>query len=323
VSRFADLIAGGTVVIALLAIHHGARPDLGRTAEGFDGPRAFTDLERLVALGPRPPGSQSLERAREYITAQLAKASVEVRHDPFTASTPIGRIPMVNIVGVLPGTSSNVVIIAGHYDTAHLKGMAFVGANDGGSSAAELLELARVLSRRKHLFTYWLVFFDGEEALEQWSQTDSLYGSRHLAEELATNGRLAEVRALILVDMVAGRQLHILEESNSTPWLREIVLKKARQLGYAHSFDGGQFPVEDDHVPFVEKGVAAVDIIDLTPFKTYHHTAQDTVDKCSAQSLAIVGRVVLATLGDLEGKVGTRPARKTQKEREVNVEASG
>ena len=161
-----------------------------------------------------------------------------------------------------------------------------------------------MLSRRKHLFTYWLVFFDGEEALKQWSQTDSLYGSRHLAEELATDGRLAEVRALILVDMVAGLQLHILEESNSTPWLRDIVIKKARQLGYASSFDGRQFPVEDDHVPFVEKGVAAVDIIDLTPFKTYHHTAQDTVDKCSAQSLAIVGRVVLATLEDIEGQLG-------------------
>jgi Zn-dependent M28 family amino/carboxypeptidase len=211
---------------------------------------------------------------------------------------------MVNIVGVLPGTSSNVVIVAGHYDTARLKGMPFVGANDGGSSAAELLELARVLSRRQHVLTYWLIFFDGEEALEQWSPTDSLYGSRHLADELATDGRLAEVRALILVDMVAGRQLHILEESNSTQWLREMVLKKARQLGYASSFDGGQFPVQDDHLPFVEKGVAAVDIIDLTPFKTYHHTAQDTADKCSPASLAIVGRVVLATLGDLAGQFG-------------------
>jgi Zn-dependent M28 family amino/carboxypeptidase len=211
---------------------------------------------------------------------------------------------MVNIEGVLPGTSSNVVIIAGHYDTARLKNMAFVGANDGGSSAAGLLELARVLSRRSHVLTYWLVFFDGEEALEQWSQTDSLYGSRHLAEEVATDGRLAEVRALILVDMVAGRQLHILEESNSTPWLREFVLKKARQLGYVSSFDGGQFPVEDDHVPFVEKGVAAMDVIDLTPFKTYHHTAQDTLDKCSPESLGIVGRVVLATLEELEGRFG-------------------
>ncbi len=112
------------------------------------------------------------------------------------------------------------------------------------------------------------------------------------------------MRALILVDMVAGRQLHILEESNSTPWLSKIVFSKARQLGYASSFDGGQFAVEDDHLPFVERGVAAVDIIDLTPFKTYHHTAQDTLDKCSAQSLAIVGRVVLVTLEELERKSG-------------------
>jgi Zn-dependent M28 family amino/carboxypeptidase len=211
---------------------------------------------------------------------------------------------MVNIVGVLSGTSSNVVIVAGHYDTARLKGMAFVGANDGGSSAAELLGLARVLCRRSHVLTYWLVFFDGEEALERWSQTDSLYGSRHLAEELATDGRLAKVRALILVDMVAGQRLHILKESNSTPWLRESLFRKARQLGYASSFDGGQFPVEDDHVPFVEKGVAAVDVIDLTPFKTYHHTAEDTLEKCSPESLAIVGRVVLAILEDLEGRFG-------------------
>jgi len=278
VSRLAGLIAVGTVVIALVVIHHAARTNLGRTAEGFDGARAFKDLEQLVALGPRPPGSPALEQAREYITAQLGTVGAEVQRDRFIASTPVGPIPMVNIVGLLSGTSSDVVIVAGHYDTARLKRMAFVGANDGGSSAAELLELTRVLSKRKHLFRYWLVFFDGEEALEQWSRTDSLYGSRHLAEELVTNGRLAEVRALILVDMVAGRQLHILEESNSTPWLREIVLKKARQLGYVSSFDGGQFPVEDDHVPFVEKGVAVVDIIDLTPFRTYHHTAQDALD---------------------------------------------
>jgi Zn-dependent M28 family amino/carboxypeptidase len=304
VSRVAGLIAASAVVIVLVAIHQGARLDVGRTAEGFDGARAFKDLERLVAVGPRPPDSQAIERAREYITAQLGTAGVEVQRDPFIAMTPVGSIPMVNIVGVLSGTSSNLVIVAGHYDTARLKGIAFVGANDGGSSAAELLELARVLSRRRHVLTYWLVFFDGEEALEQWSQTDSLYGSRHLAEELATNGRLAELQALVLVDMVAGRQLHILEESSSTKWLRQIVLKKARELGYASSFDGGQFPVEDDHLPFGEKGVAAVDIIDLTPFKTYHHTAQDTPDKCSPASLAIVGRVVLATLEELERRFG-------------------
>jgi glutaminyl-peptide cyclotransferase len=304
VSRFAGLIAVAAVVIALVAVHHAARTDLGRTAEDFDGALAFKDLKQLVALGPRPPRSSALEQAREYITAQLGRAGAEVQRDRFIASTPVGPIPMVNIVGILRGTSSNVVIVAGHYDTARLKDVAFVGANDGGSSAAELLELARVLSRRSHVLTYSLVFFDGEEALEHWSQTDSLYGSRRLAEELAADGRLAEVRALILVDMVAGRQLHILEESNSTPWLREITLKKARQLGYANSFDGGQFPVEDDHLPFLKQGVAAVDIIDLTPFRTYHHTAQDALDKCSPASLAIVGRVVLATIEELERTFG-------------------
>jgi Zn-dependent M28 family amino/carboxypeptidase len=311
------------VVIALVVTHYRARTDLARSAAGFDGARAFKDLEELVALGPRPPGSPALERAREYITAQLGTAGVEVQRDPFTAGTPVGPLPMVNIMGVLSGKSSNVVMVAGHYDTARLKGIAFVGANDSGSSTAELLELARVLSRRRHILTYWLVFFDGEEALEQWSHTDSLYGSRHLAAELLADGRLAEMRALILVDMVAGRQLHILEESNSTPWLRDIVIKKARQLGYASSFDGGQFPVEDDHLPFTKEGVAAVDIIDLTPFKTYHHTAQDTLDKCSPASLAIVGRVVLASLEELEGKFGrTAQACNSHKEREVDVETS-
>ena len=303
-NRFGAFIVGGALAIALVVTHYRARTDLARAVESFDGARAFKDLEQLVALGPRPPGSPAIERAREYITARLGTTAAEVQRDPFTATTPVGRIPMVNIVGVLSGTSSNVVIVAGHYDTARVKGISFVGANDGGSSAAELLELGRALSRRRHVLTCWLVFFDGEEALEQWSHTDSLYGSRHLAEELATDGRLAEVRALILVDMVAGLQLHILEKSNSTPWLRDIVIKKARQLGYASSFDGGQFPVEDDHLPFAQKGVAAVDIIDLAPFKTYHHTAQDTLDKCSPESLAIVGRVVLAPLEELEGKFG-------------------
>jgi len=190
VSRFAGLIAGGTMVIALVAIHHAARTNLGRTAEGFDGARAFKGLEQFVVLGPRPPGSEAIERAREYIGAQLTGAGAEVQRDRFIASTPVGPIRMVNIVGVLCGTSSNVVIVAGHYDTARLKGMTFVGANDGGSSAAELLELARVLSRRSHVLTYWLVFFDGEEAIDHWSASDSLYGSRHFLEALRGSGKL-------------------------------------------------------------------------------------------------------------------------------------
>jgi Zn-dependent M28 family amino/carboxypeptidase len=144
------------------------------------------------------------------------------------------------------------------------------------------------------------VFFDGEEALKQWSASDSLYGSRHLAEKLASDGKLSQIKAMILVDMVADRHLNILRESNSTAWLSDLVFRSARTLDYAESFSGGMFPVEDDHLPFLAKGIPSVDIIDLTPFGSYHHTAQDSIDKCSPESLALVGRVVLATLAELE-----------------------
>ena len=220
--------------------------------------------------------------------------------DSFVSTTPVGDIPMTNVIGVLHGESPTVVILAGHYDTARLDGVRFVGANDGGSSAAFLLEMARVLSSRNNRFTYWLVFFDGEEALKHWSATDSLYGSRHLAEKLSSEGRLYQIKAFILVDMIADRHLNILRESNSTGWLSDVVFKNARQLGYGASFGGGAFPVEDDHLPFVARGVPAVDIIDLTPFESYHDSAQDSIDKCDPHSLAVVGRVVLATLADLE-----------------------
>jgi Zn-dependent M28 family amino/carboxypeptidase len=272
---------------------------------GFDGARAFKDLERLAAVGPRPPGSPAIERARDYITARLAAAGAEVRHDPFTASTPDGPIPMTNIVGVLPGRSARVVIIAGHYDTAWIKGIELVGANDGGSSAAELLELARVLSIRSPLFTYWLVFFDGEEAIERWSTSDSLYGSRHFVETLLGSGKLGDVQAMLLLDMVGGRDPQFRPEANSTPWLRDVVFKGADRLDYRNAFpSGGALPVEDDHLPFLAAGVPAVDIIDFAPFlRGYHHTAEDTIDRCSPDTLAMVGRVVLATLAELERRL--------------------
>ena len=304
-SRFAGLIAGGTMVIALVAIHHAARTNLGRTAEGFDGARAFKGLEQFVVLGPRPPGSEAIERAREYIGAQLTGAGAEVQRDRFIASTPVGPIRMVNIVGVLCGTSSNVVIVAGHYDTARLKGMTFVGANDGGSSAAELLELARVLSRRSHVLTYWLVFFDGEEAIDHWSASDSLYGSRHFVEALRGSGKLREVQAVILLDMFGGHDPQFRPEANSTPWLRDVVFTSADRLDYRNAFpSGGALPVDDDHQPFLAAGVPAVDMIDFAPFlRGYHHTAEDTIDRCSPDTLAMIGRVVLATLGELERRM--------------------
>ena len=291
------LFVGAAVVAGWFAWHRLYAVAMWRS---FDGARAFEDLQNVVHFGPRPPGSPALEKTRQYISVQMEVDGLEVWHDNFTAVTPAGDIPMTNVIGIVPGESPSVVVVAGHYDTARLEGMPFVGANDGGSSTALLLELGRVLAQRKNRLTYWLVYFDGEEAFRQWSATDSLYGSRHMAEQLAADGRLKKIRALILVDMVGDRHLDILRESNSTPWLQALVFGSARQLGYATSFSGGTYPVEDDHVPFLKRGVAAVDIIDLTPFHTYHHTEADAIDKCSPQSLQLVGRVVLATIYKLE-----------------------
>jgi glutaminyl-peptide cyclotransferase len=268
----------------------------------FSGGRAFESLKRLVAFGPRPPGSPALAQSRSWIIQQLKKSGAQVEEDSFTAVTPIGNLPMTNIIAKFPGRGPKVVIVAGHYDTKREEGFRFVGANDGGSSAAFLLELARVLGARENALTYWLVFFDGEEALEEWSATDSLYGSRHLVQKLASSGELARIQAMLLVDMVADADLDIRRDENSTPWLMATVFSAARRLGYAKYFLNAPTAIEDDHIPFVNAGVAAADLIDLDygPHRSYWHTDKDTLDHCSPLSLTIVGRVVLETLSEIE-----------------------
>jgi Zn-dependent M28 family amino/carboxypeptidase len=304
--KAANKIAVGLILLGILAIagveisRYHARADVQAAVAGFSGGRAFNDLRQLVQFGPRPAGSENLERARAYIKHQLSASGAELLDDSFLATTPVGNIPMTNLIGVLRGESPTIVILAGHYDTATIDGIRFVGANDGGSSAALLLEMARVLGSRRNKFTYWLVFFDGEEALKQWSPSDSLYGSRHLAEKLSRGGKSRQIKALILADMVADRHLNILRESYSTAWLSDLVFRSARTLGYIGLFSGGTFPVEDDHLPLLARGIPSVDIIDLTPFRSYHHTAQDSIDKCNPESLTVVGRVVLAALAELE-----------------------
>ena len=263
----------------------------------FDGKAAFRDLERLVAIGPRPAGSPGGQRAREYIVGELKKlAGVQVQLKPFDAETPHGRLSMANIVAVLPGRRPDVVMVAGHYDTKYFKDFRFVGANDGGSSTALLLELARRLATRPRDYTHWLVWFDGEEARESWTERDSLYGSRRLAAELARAKRLP--RALILVDMIGDRDLNIRRESYSAPWLTDIVWDAAARLGYGRHFLRDPMPVEDDHVPFLKLGVPATLLIDFD-FPPWH-TADDTLDKVSAESLTIVGNVVLEALPSVE-----------------------
>jgi len=270
---------------------------------GFSGGRAFEDLKHLVSFGPRPSGSPALTKTREWLISELRSAGAKVEEDSFVAGTPLGAIPMTNLIAKFPGSSRETVIVAGHYDTKRFDDFHFVGANDGGSSAALLVELARVLAGRRHALNYWLVFFDGEEAVRpQWEGTDNTYGSRHLVEKLSASGELSRIHALILVDMIGAPQLHIPREEGSTPWLNDLVFSLAQHLGYGKVFAGSQGSIADDHVPFVDAGVAAVDLIDFDygPNNSYWHTAKDTVEHCSPQSLAIVGRVVSAALDELD-----------------------
>jgi glutaminyl-peptide cyclotransferase len=265
----------------------------------FDGARAFAHVREQVAIGPRPAGSPGAQRTRAYITAHLTSLGISTDEQVFDASTPIGKIRMVNLRATLPGTSGTAgprLIIASHYDTKLAKAFPFVGANDGGSSTAVLLELATALKDRKFALPIELLFFDGEEAIIEWKDEDHTYGSRYYVEAARKNGTLKDIRALVLVDMVGDRDLRIQREPGSTEWLTDIIWATAKRIGRKEFVDD-LFAVEDDHVPFLRAGVPAVDLIDLD-YPAWH-TADDTLDQVVPESLQAVGDVLIAALPDL------------------------
>ncbi len=269
------------------------------TTGGFDGQKAYAHVERLVAIGPRSPGTDGIRRAREYIEGQLRSFGCVVEEDDFHASTAGGPVAMKNIVAKIPGASPGVVLLASHYDTKRLEN--FVGANDGGSSTGMMLEMARLLCSRKNKLTIWIAFFDGEEAFAVWSATDGTYGSRQMAAKLAVAGQLTRIKAMMLSDLIGDKNLRIKRESNSTRWLTDMVWATAARLGYQKIFVAEETAIEDDHTPFLKRGVPAVDVIDLEA--PYWHTSGDTLDKISPHSLAVVGHVFLETLAELEKKL--------------------
>jgi glutaminyl-peptide cyclotransferase len=284
----------GRVLLALLLTIVAA----AGAAPRFDGQAAMRHVERLVAFGPRPAGSPALARARDYIAGELGRAGLEVRLQRFQAATPDGPLPMANVIGVIPGRRDELIVLAGHYDTKFFRDIRFVGANDGGSSAGLLLELARAVRQVPREFSHWIVFFDGEEARRDWTPTDSLYGSRHMVAELGRTGELARVRAVIVVDMIGDKQLNIRREAASSGWLTDLVWAAARRLGHGGAFLGDALPVEDDHYPFLRAQVPATLLIDFD--YAAWHTADDTLARLSPQSLQVVGEVVLESLPALQ-----------------------
>jgi Zn-dependent M28 family amino/carboxypeptidase len=264
----------------------------------FDATRAWEHLRAQVAIGPRVSGTPENAKTREYIISTLAAMGIKAIEQPFEGRTPLGTVKMANIIATLPGERADRIILASHFDTKLFKEFRFVGASDAGSSTAALLELARVLKDKPRPFTVELLFLDGEEAVVEWTATDSTYGSRHYVQDAKAKGTLAGIKAMVLLDMIGDKDLNIRREQNSTRWLTDIVWAAARRAGHQRHFLTDITPIEDDHLPFLAAGVPAVDIIDLD--YSAWHTAADTLDNVSAQSMKIVGDVVLAALPDIE-----------------------
>jgi Zn-dependent M28 family amino/carboxypeptidase len=259
-------------------------------------------VREVTNFGPRPPGSPAHRKLEAYIKSFLG--DIDVEEDAFVAMTPAGPIRMRNIIAKFPGTKPGIIVIATHYDTVSFLHN-FVGANDGASGTGLLLELANQLRGRKRAgHGIWLVWLDGEEAIRQWSATDSLYGSRHLAEKWGRDGTLKQIKAFLLADMVGDANLRIEREANATPWLVDLVHEAATNLGFQSHFFQRQVGVDDDHLPFVRAGVPAIDLIDFEYGynNVYHHTTADTLDKLSPRSLEIVGNVLLESVRLLDAR---------------------
>ena len=272
-------------------------PDSGPLPQ-IDSKRAFQYIKEIVAFGPRPIGSENHKKLQSYITAHLKGDQVE--DDSFTADTTEGKFPVRNIIAKYPGTKDGIIAILGHYDTNYpLRNTGYVGANDGGSSTAILLEYANQLrGKRRDGYSVWLVWTDGEEAVQKWSDTDSLYGTRHLAEKWDKDGTLKKIKALFVMDMIGDADLNIDRDMNSTQWLADLMYEAATRSGVQSHFYGRQGGIEDDHLPFVKRGVPSLDVIDLDYGynNVYHHTPQDTLDKLSPRSLEIVGNTTLEAI---------------------------
>jgi Zn-dependent M28 family amino/carboxypeptidase len=265
----------------------------------FDGSRALEYARQFVAIGPRWIGSPGHVKAETFLKEHFRHDQLE--EDSFTATTPAGAMQMRNFIVRFPGKKDGVIVFASHYETNYwLRNIDFVGANDGGSTTGLLIEMANWL--RTHPpqgYSVWLVFFDGEESIQkQWSHNDALYGSRHLAEKWQADGTLKRVKAFMLADMLGDKDLDIDRDQNSTPWLEDLVRSAASKYGYQSYFFARESQIDDDHVPFVQKGVPCADVIDIDYGyqNSYHHTVQDTMDKLSAQSLTIAGDTFLESI---------------------------
>ena len=266
--------------------------------EEFSGENALRHVQQMVDYGPRPPGSEALERTRVYITEQLEGVGWRVTRQSFTDATPRGPVTFVNVIATFTAAKQEPVFLLGsHYDTKFYTDMQFVGANDGGSSNGLLIEMARVLALRPELAAkVQLVFFDGEEAYVNFTETDGLYGSRYFAKQLVAEGKAKQFRGGIVFDMVGDKSLTITLPSDSPTHIARGIFAAAEALNVRKHFTYSPGEILDDHVPLNAIGIPTIDLIDFD-FPAWH-TAGDTMEQISAESLQIVGSVAARYLAD-------------------------
>lgn len=293
-------------LLLLLLVSAACRPDEANPPNtgSFDGRRAYAEVEALVQISPRDAGTPTGRKAAEHILQRLKSFGVSAQIDTFIDQTPAGEKTMHNVVGRIPGSNGQWIILGSHFDT--MPGIeGFQGANDGGSSTGVLLELAKTLAGSQPETGLIFAFFDGEEGIAHYIPGDGLHGSRHMASTMYLNGMYKKVRAMILLDMVGDKDLHFALPANSSKALAKVILESAHATGYRDYFSlASSSFITDDHVPFMQIGIPAIDIIDFKygsePGKNdYWHTQADCLDNISADSLEITGTVVLEALSRL------------------------
>jgi glutaminyl-peptide cyclotransferase len=294
-----------TAACALLSLLLGFSPSQAHAApdKAVSGATILRLTQQLIDAAPkRYVGSPGHKAVEEFIRSHFAPevASHNYINDDFVAQTPIGPTPMHNIIVKFPGKKDGIIVLASHYETNYpLKDINFVGANDGACTTAMLIALGQYY--RAHPpqgYSVWLLFDDGEEAIQTWTSADSLYGTRHLAAKWSADGTISKIKAFIVADMIGWKQLKIDREGNSAPWLVDLLVKAAKNTGHSNYLSQDSQAIEDDHLPFKQRGVPVLDVIDYqygttTDPEAYHHTALDTMDKLSATSLQVSADIFL------------------------------
>lgn len=296
------------------AAHAKPAPKSAGSAHGVSGAEVLQLTQQYVNVAPkRYVGSSGHAAAeafiRQHFAPEAAKGNFVV--DDFYARTPAGLLPMRNFIVKFPGKKDGTVVLASHYETNYwLKDINFVGANDGACTTALLIALGQYY--REHPpqgYAVWLLFDDGEESITpQWTDSDSLYGTRHIAAKWSADGTLGHIKAFIVADMIGAKDLNVDKDANSTPWLLDILAKAGRVTGHSSYLFKNPTQVDDDHIPFKQRGVPVLDVIDLDygpptrehPEGGYHHTEKDTMDKLSAQSLQVSADLFLELVRQID-----------------------